>query len=53
MRFDVHFGSGIGDRPPRSGTGQSTVIRLKDSETNLLAGLIRRDERKSLRAFPA
>jgi general secretion pathway protein D len=30
----------------------NTVIRLKDGETNLLAGLIRRDERRSLRGVP-
>jgi len=28
------------------------VIRLKDGETNLLAGLLRRDERRSLRGIP-
>jgi type II secretory pathway component GspD/PulD (secretin) len=30
----------------------STVLRLRDGESNLLAGLLREDERKALRGFP-
>lgn len=44
---------GIGAQPPTLGNRTvNTVIRLKDGETNLLAGLVRRDERKSLRSIP-
>lgn len=44
---------GIGVQPPTLGNRTvNTVIRLKDGETNLLAGLVRRDERKSLRGVP-
>ena len=44
---------GIGAQPPTLGNRTvNTVIRLKDGETNLLAGLVRRDERKSLRSVP-
>jgi len=41
------------NEPPTIGNRTvNTVIRLMDGETNLLAGLLREDERKSLRGFP-
>ncbi len=44
---------GVGVQPPTLGNRTvNTVIRLKDGETNLLAGLVRRDERKSMRSIP-
>lgn len=55
MRFELTSISapGIGDIPPTIGNRTvNTVIRLKDGETNLLAGLLRRDERQSLRGIP-
>ena len=42
-------GTGFGDLPTFGNREISTVIRLKDGETNLLAGLIRDDERRILR----
>ena len=42
-------GTGFGDLPTFGNREISTVIRLKDGETNLLAGLIRDDERRVLR----
>ena len=38
----------IRDRPTFGNRSINTVIRLKDGETNMLAGLIRDEERKSL-----
>ncbi len=39
--------------PPTLGTRIiNTVIRLRDGETNLLAGLLRQDERRSMRNIP-
>jgi len=55
MRFELTSitAPGVGATPPTIGNRTvNTVIRLKDGETNLLAGLIRRDERKSLRGIP-
>lgn len=55
MRFELTSISapGVGTTPPTLGNRTvNTVIRLKDGETNLLAGLLRRDERKSLRGIP-
>jgi len=55
MRFELTSitAPGSGATPPTIGNRTvNTVIRLKDGETNLLAGLIRRDERKSLRGIP-
>lgn len=55
MRFELTSitAPGTGSFPPTIGNRTvNTVIRLKDGETNLLAGLIRRDERKSLRGLP-
>ena len=55
MRFELTSitAPGVGTLPPTLGNRTvNTVIRLKDGETNLLAGLLRRDERKSLRGIP-
>ena len=55
MRFELTSitAPGTASIPPTIGNRTvNTVIRLKDGETNLLAGLLRRDERKSLRGFP-
>ena len=55
MRFELTSitAPGVGTLPPTLGNRTvNTVIRLKDGETNLLAGLLRRDERKSLRGVP-
>jgi general secretion pathway protein D len=55
MRFELTSitAPGVGTTPPTLGNRTvNTVIRLKDGETNLLAGLLRRDERKSLRGIP-
>jgi len=41
-------GTGYGGLPTFGNREINTVIRLKDGETNLLAGLIRDDERRSL-----
>jgi general secretion pathway protein D len=45
-------GTGFGDLPTFGNREINTVIRLKDGETNLLAGLIRDDERRSLSGVP-
>jgi general secretion pathway protein D len=45
-------GSGFGGLPTFGNREINTVIRLKDGETNLLAGLIRDDERRVLRGVP-
>ena len=42
-------GSGFGNLPTFGNREINTVIRLKDGETNLLAGLIRDEERRTLR----
>jgi general secretion pathway protein D len=41
-------GTGFGDLPTFGNRSISTVIRLKDGETNMLAGLIRDEERRVL-----
>jgi general secretion pathway protein D len=41
-------GTGFGGLPTFGNREINTVIRLKDGETNLLAGLIRDDERRTL-----
>jgi type II secretory pathway component HofQ len=38
--------------PAFSSRRVSTTLRLRDGESNLLAGLLREDERKALRGFP-
>jgi general secretion pathway protein D len=45
-------GSGFGGLPTFGNRSISTVIRLKDGETNMLAGLIRDEERSSLAGIP-
>ena len=55
MKIEVSSisGTGFGDLPTFGNRSINTVIRLKDGETNMLAGLIRDDERTVLAAFPA
>ncbi len=45
-------GKGFGDLPTFGNRAISTVIRLKDGETNMLAGLIRDDERLVMSGIP-
>ena len=45
-------GKGFGDLPTFGNRAISTVIRLKDGETNMLAGLIRDDERQVMSGIP-
>ena len=45
-------GTGFGGLPTFGNREVSTVIRLRDGETNMLAGLIRDDERRSLAGVP-
>ena len=45
-------GTGFGNLPTFANREINTVIRLKDGETNMLAGLIRDDERKLLNGIP-
>jgi len=45
-------GSGYGGLPTFGNREINTVIRLKDGETNLLAGLIRDDERRVMSGIP-
>jgi len=45
-------GTGFGNLPTFGNRSISTVIRLRDGETNMLAGLIRDEERKVLSGIP-
>ena len=45
-------GTGFGGLPTFGNRQISTVIRLKDGETNMLAGLIRDEERQSMSGIP-
>lgn len=45
-------GTGFGGLPTFGNREISTVIRLRDGETNMLAGLIRDDERRVLNGIP-
>ena len=45
-------GKGFGDLPTFGSRQINTVIRLKDGETNMLAGLIRDEERTSVATIP-
>lgn len=45
-------GTGFGGLPTFGNRAITTVIRLKDGETNMLAGLIRDDERRVLDGIP-
>ena len=55
MEFELTFITtpGSGGVPPTIGNRSvKTVIKLKDNETSILAGLLRDTERKSMRGFP-
>jgi general secretion pathway protein D len=54
LRIEVSSisGSGFGGLPTFGSRSINTVIRLRDGETNLLAGLIRDDERQVLSGIP-
>jgi general secretion pathway protein D len=54
LKIDVSSisGEGFGGLPTFGSRAISTVIRLRDGETNLLAGLIRDDERQVLSGVP-
>jgi general secretion pathway protein D len=54
LKIDVSSitGTGFGGLPTFGSRAISTVIRLRDGETNLLAGLIRDDERRVLEGVP-
>ena len=45
-------GTGYGNLPQFGSRSISTMIRLRDGETNILAGLIRDDERETLGGIP-
>jgi general secretion pathway protein D len=45
-------GTGFGDLPTFGNRSITTTIRLRDGETNMLAGLIRDDERRTLAGVP-
>jgi general secretion pathway protein D len=45
-------GTGYGDLPTFGNREINTVIRLRDGETNMLAGLIRDDERRVVNGIP-
>ncbi len=45
-------GTGFGDLPKFGNRSINTTIRLRDGETNILAGLIRDDERETLEGLP-
>src|SRR4029079_10859239 len=45
-------GTGFGGLPTFGNREINTVIRLRDGETNMLAGLIRDDERRTLNGVP-
>ena len=45
-------GAGFGGLPTFGNREINTIIRLRDGETNMLAGLIRDDERQSLEGIP-
>ena len=49
---DSVSGTGFGGLPTFGNREISTVIRLRDGETSMLAGLIRDDERTSLQGLP-
>ena len=54
LRIEVSSisGTGFGGLPTFGNRSINTVIRLRDGETNLLAGLIRDDERRVLSGVP-
>ena len=54
LKIDVSSisGVGFGDLPTFGSRAISTIIRLRDGETNMLAGLIRDEERNVLEGVP-
>jgi general secretion pathway protein D len=54
LKIEISSISGVGyaNLPTFGNRSINTVIRLKDGETNLLAGLIRDDERRTLEGIP-
>jgi len=52
VKVDSISGTGFGGLPTFGNREITTQIRLKDGETNMLAGLIRDDERKVLEGIP-
>lgn len=55
MKFELTFITNPGTEriPPTIGNRSvTTIIKLRDNETSILAGLLRDTERKSLRGFP-
>jgi general secretion pathway protein D len=55
MKFELTFITNPGTEriPPTIGNrAVTTIIKLRDNETSILAGLLRDTERKSLRGFP-
>ncbi len=52
VRLDNISGTGFGGLPTFGNRRVNTVLRLKDGETSLLAGLIRDDERTQLTGTP-
>jgi general secretion pathway protein D len=52
LRVDSISGTGFGGLPTFGNREVTTQIRLRDGETNMLAGLIRDDERRQLDGIP-
>jgi general secretion pathway protein D len=52
VRLSTISGTGYGDLPTFGNRSVNTVLRLKDGESSLLAGLIQDEERTSLRGTP-
>jgi general secretion pathway protein D len=52
FRLSAISGTGFGGLPTFGNRSVDTVLRLRDGETNLLAGLIREEERMSLTGTP-
>jgi general secretion pathway protein D len=52
LRLSAISGTGFGDLPTFGNRSVNTLLRLRDGETNLLAGLIREEERTSLTGTP-
>ena len=53
LKVNSISGTGFGGLPTFGNREVNTQIRLRDGETNMLAGLIRDDERRSLEGIPA
>src|SRR5205823_12772905 len=52
LKVNSISGTGFGGLPTFGNREVTTQIRLRDGETNMLAGLIRDDERRSLDGIP-